>query len=83
MGQLVEFCSGQVHIQMLRALSGCSDERQVDVGGGCGRKLLLCLLCGLFQSLHCHLIAGQVYALSLLELVNQPLGNAVIEIITA
>ena len=54
-----------------------------DLGGGCGRKLLLCLLSSLFQSLHCHLIAGQVYALSLLELVNQPLGNAVIEIITA
>ena len=68
---------------MLRSLCGCSDERKVDIGCGCGRKLFLCLLSCFFQSLQCHLIAGKVYTLCLLELVDHPLGNLVIEIITA
>ena len=83
LGQLIELCSGQVHIQMLRAVCGCSDERKVDVGGCGAGQLLLRLLCCFLQSLQSHLIAGKVYALGLLELVDHPLGYAVIKVIAA
>ena len=82
-GQLVEFCSCQVHIEMLRSLSGCCDERKVDVGCGCAGKLLLRLLCGLFQSLHSHLVTGQVYALGALELCKHVIYNLLIEVVAA
>ena len=67
---------------MLRSLSSSSNEGQVNVGGHCAGELLLCLLSSLLQSLHSHLVAGQVYALCLLELRKHPLNNLVIEIIT-
>ena len=83
MGQLVELGPCQIHIQMLRSLAGSSDKGKVDVGGGSGGKLFLCLLRSLSQSLKGHLVAGQVDSLRLLKLVDQPLSNAVVKIIAA
>ena len=68
---------------MLRSIRRSGDKRKVDVGGGSGRKLFLCLLSSLFQSLHGHLIAGQIHALCLLKLVNHPLDHGIIEVIAA
>ena len=68
---------------MLRSLSSCCDERKVDVCCGCGAQLFLCLLSRLFQTLHCHLVAGKVNTLCLLELVDHPVCDRVIEVITA
>ena len=68
---------------MLRSLAGCSDERKVDIGCSCGRKLFFRFLSCFFQSLKRHLISGKVYTLCFLELVDHPLGNTVIEIIAA
>ena len=68
---------------MLRALCGCRNERKVDVCSGCGGKLLLRLLSGFLQSLHCHLIAGQIHAFLCLEFADHPFHDALIKIITA
>ena len=43
-GQLIEFRSGKVHIQMLRSLGGSGNERKVDIGGCHRGQLLLRLL---------------------------------------
>ena len=83
MSQLVEFCTGQVHVEVLRSLSGCCDEGQVDVCGACTGKLFLCFLSCLSQSLESHLIVGKVYTLSSLELGNHVVGNFLVEVIAA
>ena len=79
--QLIELCLGQGQIQMLRAGCVCGNEGQIDVGGRCGGQLDLCLLCGFLQSLHCHLVAGQVNALCLLELGGHPVNDPLVKVI--
>ena len=62
MGQFVELRSGQIHIKMERSVAVHADERQIDVGRGCRRKLLLRLLSRFLQSLQRHLVARQIHA---------------------
>ena len=81
--QLVELCAGQGHVEVLGACGVGRDVRQVDGGGGHAGKLDLCLLRRLTQTLHCDLIAAQVYAVALLELVNEVLGDALVEVVAA
>ena len=83
MGQLIELCAGKSYIKVLR--TGCigGDVRQVDVRGGNAGQLDFCLLGSLTQTLHCDLIAGQVDALCLLELVDEVLGDACIKVVAA
>ena len=68
---------------MLRSLCSCGNERKVDIGGHCAGQLFLSLLSCFLQSLHSHLITGQIYAFCLLEFIQHPLNDLVIEIITA
>ena len=67
---------------MLRAFSCRCDERKVNLGCRRSGKLLLCLLGCVSQSLKSHLISGKVYTLSLLELGNHPVRDALIIVIT-
>ena len=83
MGQLIKFRSCQVHIKMLRSFRGRCDKRKVDVGRRRGGQLLLRLLCSLFQSLHCHLVCGQIHTLGALELCQHVIHNLLIEVIAA
>ncbi len=83
MGQLLEFRSGQIHVKVLRSILVGSDERQVDVRGGRGGKLLLGLLGSLFQSLQRHLVVRQIDAFLLLELREHVVGQYVIKVIAA
>ena len=83
MGQLVKLRTGQVHVKMLGAFCGGCDKRQVDIGGHGAGKFLLGLLRRLFQPLHGHLVPGQIHALSLLELLNHPLGNLIVKVVAA
>jgi len=68
---------------MLRTFARSGDERKVDIGCGCGRKLFFCLLSRFFQSLKGHLVSGKIYAFCFLEFINQPLCHSVIKVVTA
>ena len=68
---------------MLRSFCGCSDERKVDVSGGCGRQLFLCLLCRFFESLQSHLVIGKVYAFLFLKFSDHVIGQLLVEVIAA
>ena len=83
MSQLIELCTRQSYVEVLRAGCICGDVRQIDVRGGNAGQLDLRLLGSLAQTLHCDLIAGQVDALCLLELVNEVLGDACVEVVAA
>ena len=81
--QFLELCSRQVHVEVLRAVSRCRDERQVDLSRGGGGELLLRLLGCVLQALHGHLVGGKIDAFLLLELIDHPSDDAVIEVIAA
>ena len=82
-GQLVELCTRQRDVQMLRACCVSGDIRQVDVRGGHAGQLDLGLFGGFLQSLHGDLVVGQIDALCLLEFGNEVVHDALVEIIAA
>ncbi len=59
------------------------DVGQVDVRSGHAAQLDLCLLGGLAQTLHGDLVAAEVDAVALLELGNQVVGDAGVEVVAA
>ena len=59
------------------------DVRQVDVGAGHAGEVALGLLGGLAQALHGHAVGGEVNALVALELIDQVLGDALVEVVAA
>ena len=83
-GDLLELGAGQRLVQEQRVLLGVhGDVRQVDGGLLCGRQLNLGLLRSLAQTLHRHLVLGQVNAVLGLELVHEPLNDAVVPVVAA
>ncbi len=66
---------------MLRAIRSCRNEGQVDIGRGCGRQFLLGLFSRFFQTLHGHLVAGEVNAFLALEFLDHPVDHLVVEVI--
>ena len=68
---------------MLRAGSVSGDIRLVDGGLAHAGQLDLCLLCSFLQALHSHTVVRQVNAVGLLELVNHPVDDALVEVIAA
>ena len=68
---------------MFRAICGCSDERQVDVGCSCAGKLFLCFLCCFSDSLQSHFIIGKIYAFLFLELSKDIICYFLVEVIAA
>ena len=82
-GKLVELSAGQGHIQVLGAGSVGGDIGQVDIAAHDAGQLDLSLLSGFLQTLHGNLIAAEVHALALLELGNQILHDALVEVVAA
>ena len=68
---------------MLGAGGVGGDEGQVDGGAGHAGELDLCLLGGLLDALHGHLVAGEVDALLGLKAVENPVHNALVEVVAA
>ena len=83
MCQLIKFSSGEVHIKVLRSILCSGDERKVDVGRCCGRKLFFRLLCRFFQSLESHLVVGKIHALGSLELCKHVVCDLLVKVIAA
>ena len=83
-GQFIEFRTGQGNIQVLRSAGLVNaDERQGDLGAGDAGQVDLSLFSGIFQTLHRHLVAGQVNAVRGLEAGNQPVDNSLVEVVAA
>ena len=82
-GELVELGTGQGHVQMLGAGGVGGDIGEVDVAAGHAGQLDLSLFGSLLQALHGHLVAGQVDAVGALELADQILHDALVEVVAA
>ena len=78
-----EFSTSQVHIQMFRAISTCSDEGQVDIGAHYAGQLNFSFFGSFTQTLHSHAVGGEVNAFGLLKFFNHPVNNLLIEVIAA
>jgi hypothetical protein len=59
------------------------DEGEVDVGRRGGRQLHLRLLRGFLEALQRHRVLGKVDPLVLAELVDQPVDDALVEVVAA
>ncbi len=82
-GELLELRAADAHRQVLGARCVGRDERQVDVGLGVERQVLLGLLGRLFQSLQGHLVLAQVDPLLFLELVGDVVHQGLIPVVAA
>ncbi len=81
--QVLELGPGERHHEVLGAGRVGGDVGQVDLGGCRGRQLDLRLLGGLLEALQGLLVLGQVDPLVLLVLGQQPVDDALVEVVTA
>lgn len=81
LAQLLELCAGHVSVNVLRALSGGSDERKVDGGLSEGGELHLRLLGGLSEALQSLLILTEIDVLGLLEILREVVHDALVEVV--
>ena len=82
-GHLLELGPGQLGVQVQRALVGVRDVGQVDLRLGRAGQLDLGLLRGLPQPLQRHLVLGQVGAVAVLEVLDQPVHDALVPVVAA
>ena len=80
---LLELRAGELEVQVLGARGVRGDERQVDLGLHRRGELDLGLLAGLLEPLHRHLVAREVDALVLLELVDEPVDDPLVDVVAA
>ena len=80
---LLERGARQAVLQMLGTGLIGGDERQIDLRGLGSGKLDLGLLCGFLETLQSHPVLAQIDAVFVLELVDQPVDYALIEIVAA
>ena len=71
------------HLQVLRPAGVGRDERQVDVGLGLLRQVLLGLLARFLEALQGHRVLAQVDAVLLLELVGDVVDQHLVEVVAA
>ena len=82
LGDALELRAGQLLVEEQRVLLGVDgDVGQVDRRGLAGAQLDLGLLGRLAQTLHGHLVLGQVDAAAGLELVDQPFDDPVVPVV--
>ena len=79
----LELLLGQVDVKVLRPVRRHGDEGQIDVCRTHAGQLDLRLFRRLFQTLHRHLVLGQVDAVRFLELVHEILNDLVIPVVAA
>ena len=82
-GHLLELGPGQLGVQVQRALLGVGDVGQVDLRLGRAGQLDLGLLRGLPQPLQRHLVLGQVDAVAVLEVLDQPVHDPLVPVVAA
>ena len=82
-GELIELGARERHVEVLRAGGVCRDVRQVDVRARHAGQLDLRLLGRFLQTLHGHAVAREVNAVALLELLNEVVGDALVEVVAA
>ena len=81
--EVLELRPGERHDEVLGPGRVGGDVRQVDLGRGRRRQLDLGLLRGLLEALEGLLVLGQVDALVLLELGQQPVDDPLVEVVAA
>ena len=82
-GHLLEVGAGELLIEVDGAGLAHGEVLQVDVRGGRRGELLLGLLGGVLESLHGDLVLGQVHAVLALDLLDQPVDDAGVPVVTA
>ena len=82
-GQLVELRAGEPLVEVLGHRVDRRDERQVDLGLLRRAELGLGLLGLLVEALEGHLVLREVLALGLLELVDEPVDDRLVEVVAA
>ena len=80
-GHFLELCAGQGLVQVDRAVCGHRQVLQGDVSRGCAGEFLLGLLSGFLQALQSDGVLGQVRASLRLDLINQPVDDALIPVV--
>ena len=70
--ELIKLRSCQIHIKMKRSVCIHADKWQINIGGCRRGKFLLCLFSRLLQTLHRHLVTGEINAVLRLELAHHP-----------
>ena len=78
-----KFSTGQIHVQMFRAVSTCGNERQVDVGGQYAGQFNLSFFSSFAQTLHSHTVNRQVNAFCFFEFGNHPVDDFLVKVIAA
>ena len=81
--QLLELGPGELQVEVLRAVLGRGDERQVDLRRHRRRQLDLRLLGRLVEALKRHRVGAQVDALVALELGDHPVDDRLVEVVAA
>ncbi len=83
-GHLLEVGAGQGLVQVHRgAVRGHGQVLHGDGGGGRARQLLLSLLGGFLQALQRDLVLGQIHAILVLDLGDQPVDDLLIPVVAA
>ena len=81
--ELLELRAAELHQQVLGPGGVGGDKRQVDLGLRGGRELDLRALGAFFEALQRHLVLLEVYALLAVELGDQPVDDAHVEVVAA
>ena len=82
-GHLLEVGAGELLIEVDGAGLAHGEVLQVDVRGGRRGQLLLGLLGGVLETLHGDLVLGQVHAVLALDLLDKPVDDAGVPVVTA
>ncbi|KFC13972.1 NAD-specific glutamate dehydrogenase [Cutibacterium acnes HL202PA1] len=82
-GHALELSAGQLLVKVERPGSTSGDVRQIDMSFRSLRQLNLGALGGLLQTLLGHLVGSQVDAVSVLELGDEPVDDALVPVVTA
>ena len=80
---LLEARPGQLHLQVLGTGGVGGDKGQIDVGFEQRGKLHLGLFGSLLEALEGHLVLGEVDAVFLLELADDPIDDALVDVVAA
>ena len=82
-GEVLKLCASELLVQVNGALRGYREVLQRNVGAGCTGELLLSLLSCLLQTLQSDLVFGEVCTGLGLDLLKQPVHDALIPVVAA
>ena len=82
-GEVLKLCARELLVQVNRTFGSHREVLQRNVGAGCAGELLLSLLSCLLQTLQSDLVFGEVCTGLGLNLLKQPIHNALIPVVAA